>query len=117
TRNTPSRRTVCLVAETPTARWRTARLSGKGMRSNGFRLLSAGDKLRPDVSRSWIGADAGRCASLGGARRRAVHGGRRLPIGSVGADVRGLVGSVVRGDEGRGRVVRPMADIDRPARP
>ena len=35
------------------------------MRSNGFRDLSAGDQLRPDVHRSGIGADAGRCASLG----------------------------------------------------
>ena len=87
----------------------------KGMRSNGFRVLSAGDKLRPDVFRSGIGADAGRCAGLGSAGRRAVYGGQRIPVGGVGADVRAWSGPSSDVDERRGRVLCRMAERHRRA--
>ena len=49
------------------------------------------------------------------ARRRAVHGGQRISVRGIGADVRGLVGSVVRVDERRSRVLCRMAQRDRRA--
>ena len=92
-----------------------ARGAPKGLLSNGFRDLSAGDQLPSNVYRAGGGADADRRTGLARAGRRTAFGGQLISVGGFGPDRRAVAGACISVDGCRRGDLRHLAERHRRA--